>query len=74
LEDLHLVDLSLAQLFTEPGLVGPEAELGIPERAVGLGVPRILSVGKSPNTLSRSSPFLRALINAVLLALASSEA
>jgi hypothetical protein len=36
-EHLHLVDLALVQSLPD-GLVGPQAELGVPQRAVGLRV------------------------------------
>src|SRR5690348_5818349 len=39
-EDLHLVDLPRVEAFLDR-LVRPEAELGVPEWAVGIGVTRI---------------------------------
>jgi hypothetical protein len=39
-EDLVLVDLALVQAFLDC-LGGPQAELGVPQRAVGVGVPRV---------------------------------
>src|SRR5439155_8792854 len=39
-EDLHLVDLPRVDAFLDR-LVGPETELRVPERAVGVGVPGI---------------------------------
>ena len=40
-EHLHLVDLALVQSLLD-GLVGPQAELGVPQGAVGLRVTRVV--------------------------------
>ena len=64
-EHLDLVDLARIQSCLDR-LVGPQAELRVPQRAVGVGMPGVVSVGKSPNTLSRSPPLRSALISAVL--------
>jgi len=72
-EDAHLVDLAPVPTLAN-GLGSPQAELRIPQGLYACACRGSFSVGKSPNTFSRSPPWRSALISAVFPALASSEA